>query len=459
MYAQARDSNSAIISRFLELTPQSAKLAEQAKGIFPSGVTHDSRALAPYGLYVEKAAGPRKWDVDGREYVDFFGGHGALLLGHGRPEVVEAVKRQIALGTHFGASHALEVQWGALIQRLMPSAERIRFTSSGTEATHLALRLARAFTGKMKLARFKNNFHGWHDHMTSGYSSHYDGSPTVGVLPGVAENVVLLPPGDIDAVRAALRAHPDIAAVFIEPTGASFGRIPVKGAFLQQLREATAEAGVLLVFDEVITGFRVSPGGAQEHYGIRPDMTTLAKIVAGGLPGGAVVGRRDVFDMLDFEATKAAKREKIGHQGTFNANPLSAAAGVAALTIVAETDACARANASAATLRGRLNELLAKRGLAMAVYGEFSGFHVFTNPKGRKVDPQAFDPYAVEHDELKQNRPELVQKLRLAMMIEGVDMAGWPGGMMSAAHGPAELDKAVAAFDAALDMLKREGEI
>ena len=302
MYAE-RQTNSAIIAAYQDATPTSGRLAQEARSVFPSGITHDSRQLQPYGIYVESGLGPRKWDVDGREYVDYFGGHGALILGHSHPRMVAAVTEQIGKGTHFGANHPLELKWGQLIQRLIPSAERVRFTASGTEATHLALRLARAFTGRSKLIRFRNNFHGWHDHMTSGYSSHYDGSPTVGVLPGVAENVVLLPLGDIDAVAAALRAQPDIAAVFIEPTGASFGRIPVKPEFLRKLREVTAEHGVLLVFDEVITGFRVSRGGAQAHYGIKPDLTTMAKILAGGLPGGAVAGRCDVLDMLDFEAT------------------------------------------------------------------------------------------------------------------------------------------------------------
>ena len=458
MYAQ-RQSNSAIIARYQELTPKSAELAQQAKGLFPSGITHDSRAISPYGIYCTDGTGPRKHDVDGREYVDYFGGHGALILGHSHPKMVEAVVRQAGKGTHFGANHPLELEWGALVQKLIPSAERVRFTSSGTEATHLALRLARAYTGKTKLIRFRNNFHGWHDHMTSGYSSHYDGSPTVGVLPGVAENVVLLPLNDLDALAAALRSQPDIAAAFIEPTGASFGRIPVKREFLDGLRALTAEHGVLLVFDEVITGFRVSPGGAQAHYGIKPDLTTMAKILAGGLPGGAVAGRKDVLEMLDFEATKQSGREKIQHQGTFNANPLSAAAGVAVLTEVARGEVTKSANDYAARMRAALTDVIVEAGVPMAVYGEFSGFHIFTNPKGRAISPRAFDPFECEPDELKGTRPDLAQKLRLAMLCEGVDLAGWPGGMVSGVHGQAEFDHTVAAFARTLHLLKAEGEL
>ena len=179
-------TNSPIIAAYRAATPGSAAASEKASRLFPSGVTHDSRYIEPYGLYITRAQGPRKWDVDGNCYVDYFGGHGALLLGHSHPKVVEAVKQQIERGTHFGASHETEIAWAEWVLKLVPSAERVRFTSSGTEATLMAVRLARAFTGKSKLIRFKHHFHGWHDHMTSGYASHFDGSPTPGVLSGVS---------------------------------------------------------------------------------------------------------------------------------------------------------------------------------------------------------------------------------------------------------------------------------
>ena len=169
----------------------SSAAAKRATLLFPSGITHDSRYIEPYGIYVTRAKGPRKWDIDGNCYVDYFGGHGALLLGHCHPRVVEAVTQQIERGTHFGASHELEITWAEWVLKLIPSAERVRFTSSGTEATMMALRLARAFTGKSKIIRFKHHFHGWHDHMTSGYASHFDGSPTPGVLRGVTSGLVL----------------------------------------------------------------------------------------------------------------------------------------------------------------------------------------------------------------------------------------------------------------------------
>ena len=213
-------TNSPIIAAYRAATPGSAAASEKASRLFPSGVTHDSRYIEPYGLYITRAQGPRKWDVDGNCYVDYFGGHGALLLGHCHPKVVAAVNQQIERGTHFGASHETEILWAEWVLKLVPSAERVRFTSSGTEATLMALRLARAFTGKSKLIRFKHHFHGWHDHMTSGYASHFDGSPTPGVLSGVAGGLLLAEQNDAEGLARLLHKNGDIAAAIIEPTGA-----------------------------------------------------------------------------------------------------------------------------------------------------------------------------------------------------------------------------------------------
>ena len=453
-------TNSPIIAAYRAATPGSAAAAEKASRLFPSGVTHDSRYIEPYGLYIARAKGPRKWDVDGNCYVDYFGGHGALLLGHCHPKVVQAVHDQIERGTHFGASHEVEIAWAEWILKLVPSAERVRFTSSGTEATLMALRLARAFTGKSKIIRFKHHFHGWHDHMTSGFASHFDGSPTTGVLPGVAGNVVLADQNDAEGLARILDQHDDIAAAIIEPTGAHGARLPIDPHFLTALRELTRQHGALLIFDEVVTGFRVSPGGAQREYGITPDLTTLAKIMAGGLPGGAVTGRKEILDLLDFQVTKASDREKINHPGTFNANPLSAAAGVAALEVVGTTDACTRANRYGEDLRRRINEVFEEERVPWAVYGTFSMFHVFTNPDRVAISPTRFDPNELPVESLAGNRQAgVVHKLRLAMMVNGVDLSGSPGGLTSATHGDAELDDTVNAVRKSVHMLKQEGEI
>jgi glutamate-1-semialdehyde 2,1-aminomutase len=443
---------------YLERTPGSRQWAERAGNVFPSGVTHDSRYLEPYPLFVSRANGSRKWDVDGHEYVDYAGGHGALLLGHNHPVVTEAVAEQLSRGTHYGACHELEVRWGELVQKLVPSAERVRFTASGTEATMLALRLARAHTGKTKVVRFLGHFHGWHDHMAFGVTSHFDGTPTPGVLPNIAEQIVLVPPGDVEATKRALDAG-DVAAVIIEPTGASWGQVPVAREFLAALRKLTAERGVVLVFDEVISGFRCSPGGAQESLGITPDMTTLAKIIAGGFPGGAVVGRKEILDGLDFAASGVAGREKVPHQGTFNANPISAAAGIATLEIVASTDACQKASDFAARVRGELNRVCAEESVNWAVYGSFSGFHIFTNPNNLSISPADIDAGRYDYRTLKDVNKSLVMKLRVGMVVHGVEIFGWPGGPTSAVHTDDDLQRTAQAFRATLRMLKEEGEI
>ncbi len=393
-----------IAERYRAKTPKSAALYERAKAAFPSGLTHDSRVLDPYPLFVERAAGPRKWCVDGHEYVDYFGGHGALLLGHCAPEVVAAVQRQVALGTHFGSAHELELRWAELIQTLVPGADRVRFTASGTEATHLALRLARAFTGKDKVVRFLGHFHGWHDHVAGGANSHYDGTRPIGVLPDIVEATILMPSDEVQPTVSLLDARDDVAAVILEPSGGSWGQVPLPPGFLTTLREVTARRRVILIFDEVITGFRFSPGGAQQAFGITADLCTMAKIVAGGLPGGAVAGRRDIMEGLDFAVTKASGRERVAHQGTYNANPLAAAAGIATLEMVAKTDACARAGSAATSLRAGMNDVLAREGVPWAVYGDCSLFHVFTNPSGLAIDARRFDPLEIGFDGLKKGQ-------------------------------------------------------
>jgi glutamate-1-semialdehyde 2,1-aminomutase len=453
-------TNSPIIAAYRSATPGSAAAAVKALELFPSGITHDSRYIEPYGLYITRAKGPRKWDIDGREYVDYFGGHGALLLGHSHPEVVAAVHEQIERGTHYGANHETEIAWAEWVLRLVPSAERVRFTSSGTEATLMAVRLARAFTGRSKIIRFKHHFHGWHDHMTSGFANHFDGSPTTGVLPGVAGNVLLAEQNDVEGLARLFEQHGDVAAAILEPTGAHGARLPIDPQFLHALRELTRQHGALLIFDEVVTGFRVSPGGAQAEYGVTPDLTTLAKILSGGLPGGAVAGRKDILDLLDFQATRAADREKIAHPGTFNANPLSAAAGIAALQIVGTTDACVRANRYGDTLRRRINEVFEEERVPWAAYGTFSMLHIFTNPDRVPITPTAFDPHRQSSESLAGNRQAgIVHKLRLAMMVNGVDLSGAPGGLVSATHGEPELADTLAAIRKAVQMLKQEGEI
>jgi glutamate-1-semialdehyde 2,1-aminomutase len=452
--------NATLTQAYQALTPGSAALAAKAKVAMPSGIAHDSRHFDPYPIYVERALGPVKWDVDGNKYVDYFGGHGSLLLGHCHPAVMAAVHTALDKGTHFGACHALEVRWAELIMKMVPSAERVRFTSSGTEATLMALRLARAFTGRPKLVRFRGHFHGWHDHMASGYTNHFDGSATSGVLPGVADNVLLCDPNDVAGITRIFNDHKDIAAVFLEPTGANFGKMPILPSFLTLLRDLTKQAGALLIFDEVVTGFRVAPGGVQQVLGITPDMTTLAKILSGGLPGGAVTGRKDIMDWLDFKVTKAAGREKIAHPGTFNANPVSAAAGIATLQILATTDACARANAFGAEVRAKMNAVLEEEKVKWAVHGSYSGMHIYTNPEGADIVPSQFDAASFIQKMIDKPRGEgITGQVRMGLLVNGVDMNSGPSGTISAMHGEEEMTVTVDAFRATIRALKREGAV
>ena len=452
--------NTTLMETYQAMTPGSAKLAATAKGLMPSGLTHDSRHFDPWPIYVARAQGPVKWDVDGNRYVDYFGGHGSLLLGHNHPDVMAAVHEAFSRGTHFGACHEAEVSWAGLVTQMVPSAERVRFTSSGTEATLMALRLARAFTGRSKLVRFRGHFHGWHDHMANGYANHFDGSASTGVLAGIADNVLLADPNDVAGIDRLFSDHKDIAAVILEPTGASFGKMPILPSFLEHLRELTKQAGTILVFDEVVTGFRVSPGGAQQVLGITPDLTTLAKILSGGLPGGAVAGRKDILDLLDFAVTAASGTEKISHQGTFNANPISAAAGVAALTAIRDGQACAKANAFAATLRSKMNAILEDEKVKWAVYGSFSGIHIYTNPDGDDIVPSDFDalPYIARMIS-KPRHGGMPVKVRMGLLVNGVDVNTGPSGWVSASHGEEEMALTVAAFAATIRTLKREGAI
>ncbi len=460
MAAAETVTNSAIVADYRARTPGSGALFARADRLLPSGITHDGRYLDPWPLYASHGRGSRKWCVDGHEYVDYFGGHGAMLLGHSHPAVVEAVQRQAALGTHLGASHELEVRWAELVTRLIPCAEKVRFTASGTEASNMVIRLARAFTGKSKIVRFLGHFHGWHDGVVAGGTSNFDGSVPSGIVPGVVDQSIVMPTDDVAPTLALLEDRDDIAAVMLEPSGASWGQVPLPAGFVAALREATARQGVLLILDEVITGFRWSRGGAQEAMGVKPDLCILAKIVAGGLPGGAVAGRRDIMDLIDFAAMRAAKRDKIPHPGTYNANPLSAAAAVAALEIVAGTDASAKAIATGERLRDALRQVVIDEAVPWGVYGQASSFQIFPNPLGVKIDPATFDPLALGFKGLKGARDAALSgKIRMGLMNNGVDVMGSPGGFVSATHDNADLEHTARALRSTIRALKSEREI
>ncbi|MGI8854155.1 MAG: aspartate aminotransferase family protein, partial [Thermomicrobiales bacterium] len=258
----------------------SAALHARALPTFPDGVTHDGRYMEPFPLYCTHAKGPRKWDVDGNEYIDYFGGHGALLLGHSHPAIVEALQRQVALGTHLGACHEQEIIWGEQIKEIVPSARggMVKFTSSGTEATMLAMRMARAVAGKDVICKVQGAFHGWHDYATMAMAPPYNEPIAAGVPEALVRTIVSVPPRDIGALAQMVNSRDDIASIILiaDQAGAEY---------LQAVRDLCDARGIILIFDEVVTGFRYAPGGAQEYYGVLPDLTTMAKILAGGLPG------------------------------------------------------------------------------------------------------------------------------------------------------------------------------
>jgi len=463
-----------ISEQYRKKHPSSERLFQQAKELFPGGVTHDRRYLTPFSIYMTHGEGARKWDVDGNEYIDYAMGHGALILGHSHPEIVLAVKEQISKGTHLGACTQAEMRWAEAVKALIPSIEKIRFHSSGTEATIMAMRLARAYTGKSRIIKFKNHFHGWQDYAVIGNADY--SSP--GIPREVADTMIVLPDGDIDLVEKTLKENKDIAALILEPTGGRAGTYPLKPEFIRWLRQITEKYGVVLIFDEIVTGFRISPGGAQERFGIKPDLTVLAKILAGGLPGGAVGGKKEIMDMITFRNDPDwDKNERISHPGTFNANPLSAAAGTRCLELIANrhekggsaealsehaygaqktkvysiTD---KAEESAKKLREELNLVLKHLGVSALVYGLGSTLHIAF---GIEYDGD-LDYCTVSHNKIKDAMSsEVIPMFRKAMLNEGVDVFGGNWLVLSAAHGDKELEQTAEAFENALVNMKKEG--
>jgi glutamate-1-semialdehyde 2,1-aminomutase len=380
-------------------------------------------------------------------------GHGALLLGHGHPAVTAAVQAQLERGTHLGGESPLALRWAELIQTLVPGAERVRFTSSGTEATMLALRLARAYTGRPKILRFHGHFHGWHDNIAPGADPD---DPNAGLANELLANLLTLPP-DLDQVAATL-AREEIAAVILEPTGGSYGTVPLPAGFLPELRALTERHGVLLICDEVVTGFRVSPGGAAAAAGVVPDLVCLAKILAGGLPGGAVAGREAILRRLAVGDEGSDSRGRIRHQGTYNANPLSAAAGIACLEQVA-AGAPAIAAARGRELRDAMNNVLvARKARGFSMYGEGSLVHLFAAPAVEVTPGQV--PSDAPLALLKQGGDgRVIAALRMAMQLGGVDLMRGRSAFVSVAHRAEDIAATAAALDDALTMLRTDGFI
>jgi glutamate-1-semialdehyde 2,1-aminomutase len=306
-----------LIDDYLTRTPRSRELFERATASLPGGSTRTTVYTAPYPPYIESGAGLRVSDVDGNVYRDFLGNYTSLILGHAHPAVVAAVEAQVRRGSAFAAPTETEIELAEEIRRRVPSIERLRFTSSGTEATMFAIRAARAFTRRPLIAKFDHSYHGTHDGVMAG---------TAGVPEAMSGLVIELPWGDPEGVERVLRGREqELAAIIIEPVQGAGGVRAAEPEFLRFLRSLTERRGALLIFDEIIS-FRVGPGGAQGRFGVRPDLTTLGKIIGGGYPLAAFGGRADVMAIFD-----ARRAGAVSHGGTFNGNPVAAAAGLATL--------------------------------------------------------------------------------------------------------------------------------
>jgi glutamate-1-semialdehyde 2,1-aminomutase len=310
---------------------RTAALVERAERLFPGGVNSPVRAFRSVGrapLIVERGDGPYVWDADGRRYIDYIGGWGPAILGHHHPTVTDAIRAALDDGLAFGATHPSEIELGETIRAAMPSIERLRFTSSGTEAVMSALRVARAATGRELIVKFAGGYHGHTDSLLveagSGVATHAI-SGSAGVSASVAASTIVLPFNDPTSVALAFSEHPgQIAAAIVEPVVANMGVIGPQPGFLEHLRETTRADGALLIFDEVITGFRLGRGGAQARFGVTPDLTTLGKVIGGGLPIGAYGGRTDLMDLV-------APVGPVYQAGTLAGHPLAMAAGTAML--------------------------------------------------------------------------------------------------------------------------------
>ncbi len=308
-------------------TGGSKKLFGRAKKVFAGGVNHNARFYEPYPLFVSRAKGQHIWDEDGNRYTDYWMGHMALILGHSPAPVVRALEGQVGEGTHFGMGSKLSVELGEEIQSAVPCAEMMRFCNSGAEATMYLVRLARAYTGKRLIIKMAGGWHGYNTELNKGVRSPFDRSEGAGILPEEQAYVTSVRFNDLEAARKAVANAPgDVAAIFLEPVLGAGGCIPADREYLKGLRELTEKAGVLLAFDEIITGFRVALGGAQELYGVTPDLATLGKVAGGGLPLGLVCGRKEIMSLAD--PSRKVRFVSIGG-GTFSENPMTMTAGLA----------------------------------------------------------------------------------------------------------------------------------
>lgn len=358
------------------LGEKSKQLFEEAEKYLVGGVNSPVRAMKPYPFFVSHGKGSRLFSVDGKSFIDYCLGYGPLILGHANEIIVKAVCEQIKKGSVFGTPHELEINFAEKIANIVPSAEVTRFVNTGTEATMAAIRLARGYTKRKKIIKFEGAFHGAHDYVLvkAGSGATTLSMPnSLGIPEDTTRNTILAPFNDENAIEKIVKKHGnDIACIILEPIIGNAGCILPKEGYLKFLREITHDNGILLIFDEIITGFRVSLGGAQERYSIIPDLTTLGKILGGGLPIGAITGKREIME-------KFSPIGKVYQAGTFNGNPLSLAAGFACISYLEKNKSkiYREFEEKQRRITKALEEITTKLGIDARVYGIASMFQIY----------------------------------------------------------------------------------
>ena len=366
-------------------TNNSKIIYEKAKKAIPGGVNSPVRAFQSvdkeYPIFIKSGNGSKLYDEDGNEYVDMIGSWGPMILGHNHPQVLEIVKKELENGTSFGLPTKKEVELAELVKSCFPSIEKLRLTTSGTEAAMASVRLARAFTGKNKIVKFEGCYHGHSDSLLVKAGSglltfaHQDSN---GITEGVVKDTITLPFGDFEKLKETLESEKDIACVIIEPIPANMGLIETKKEYLEKIREITKKEKVVLIFDEVISGFRISLGGAQEVFGITPDLTVLGKIIGGGYPVGGFGGKKEIMDLI-------SPVGNVYHAGTLSGNPISVAAGIETISILKKnTEIYENINTKTENLVNQINELIKRYSIPASVNHFGSLFTIFFSKE--KVD-------------------------------------------------------------------------
>jgi glutamate-1-semialdehyde 2,1-aminomutase len=418
------------------MTSLNASLFERARLRIPAGVNSPVRAFGAVGgtpPFFERASGAYLWDADGKRYLDYVGSWGPMVLGHTHPAVVEAVQAAASRALSFGAPTEAEIELAEAICRLVPSVEMLRLVSSGTEATMTAIRLARGYTGRSLIVKFEGCYHGHADSLLvkAGSGALTFGNPSsAGVPPETAAHTLVLDYNDIPQLKKLFEEKGgEIAGVIVEPVAGNMNLVLPAAGFLEALREQCSKHGTVLIFDEVMTGFRVALGGAQARYGIRPDLTTLGKVIGGGLPVGAVGGRREILQ-------KIAPLGPVYQAGTLSGNPVAVAAGLATLKLVEEKDFQPKIEK---TTQALIQGLIAEAGKANVVFSAQSIGSMF-GLYFRAAPPTSFA-------EVMQCDKDRFNRFFHAMLERGVYLApsAYEAGFVSAAHGPAEIDATLAA--------------